>query len=53
MRVEVGPRDVEKREFVSVTRDTGEKQTHSWEGVGSKITAILEEMHKRMLARYV
>lgn len=53
MRVELGPRDVEKKEFVCVTRDIGKKETHPWEGVGPRIEAILKEMHQRMFDRQV
>lgn len=51
MRVELGPRDVEKKEFVCVSRDTGKKETLPWQEVGPKISAILKEMHQRMLDR--
>ena len=51
MRVELGPRDVEKKQFVCVTRDVGKKETFPWEGVGSRIQAILKEMHQRMLEK--
>lgn len=51
VRVELGPRDVEKREFVCVTRDIGKKETFPWEGVGPRIKAILKDMHQRMLDR--
>ena len=53
MRVEIGPRDVEKKEFVSVTRDTGKKDSHGRAGAGPTLKAMLEDMHQRMLARWV
>jgi len=52
IRVELGPRDVEGRKFVSVCRDTGEKKNGS---VGEAVDIIkqeLEDMHARMLKRW-
>lgn len=47
--MEFGPRDVERKEFVCVTRDTGMKETHPQEGAGQRILAMLKDMHERML----
>ena len=51
IRVELGPRDMEKEEFVSVTRDTGKKETHTLKGAVATIKSILDTMHHRMLDR--
>jgi hypothetical protein len=47
--VELGPRDVQRKEFVCVTRDTGKRETYPQEGAGPRILALLNDMHKRML----
>lgn len=51
--MELGPRDVELKQFVSVTRDIGKKETNPLAGAADKIKKIMEEMHQRMLNRQV
>ena len=50
--MELGPRDLEKDEFVSVIRDTGKKETHPRKGAVATVKGILDTMHQRMLDRY-
>lgn len=51
LRVELGPRDVELKQFVSVTRDVWGRETHPLEEAPNRIKKILEDMHCRMLDR--
>jgi len=55
LRLEVGPRDVEKKEVTLVRRDTGEKRTvprdRLSEAVGDCLRSIGEDMRKKALGR--
>jgi len=51
LRIELGPKDMEKKQVVVVRRDTGNKETIAWSDLTSKIPAILIQMQKDMLAR--
>ena len=53
LRVELGPRDMEKEECVLVIRDNGQKETHKINMAVPRIKEIFEEMQQRMLDRYV
>ncbi len=48
LRIELGPRDLEKRQCVVVRRDTGEKTFLPLEGLKGRIDALLEQMQKDM-----
>ena len=50
--MELGPRDMEKEEFVSVVRDTGKKSSHPLKGAVGTIKGLLDTMQQRMLDRY-
>ncbi len=51
LRLEIGPRDIEKNQVVLVRRDTFEKIAVSRENYIEKIGEILEEIQKNMLSR--
>ena len=53
VRVELGPRDIENKQFVIKIRDTGDKHTLDVDGAAAKIKDSLEKMHHRMLERFV
>jgi prolyl-tRNA synthetase len=48
LRLEVGPKDIEKNQVVLVRRDTGEKQFVSMTDLHAKITETLEDIQKQM-----
>lgn len=48
LRIEIGPRDVEKSQVVVVRRDTGEKSIVPLDELDKKFPAILKAMHDAM-----
>lgn len=50
IRLEIGPRDIEKNQVVLVRRDNFEKNFYSMEGLTDTIKDMLEDVHKGMLA---
>ncbi|MBI2845822.1 MAG: proline--tRNA ligase [Chloroflexi bacterium] len=51
LRIEIGPRDVEKKQVVLVRRDTGEKTTVPQNGLQDKVVALLDEVQSNLYAR--
>jgi len=51
LRIEIGPREVEKKQLVLVRRDTGEKSITPQEGLKERIEASLEEVQKDLYSR--
>lgn len=51
LRVEVGPKDVEKSQCVAVARFNGEKKFLDLNGLGKSIPALLDEIHEAMYAK--
>jgi len=51
IRVEIGPRDIERKTVVVVRRDTGEKVTEIEGKITSRINALLAEIQSSLLAR--
>lgn len=51
LRIEIGPREVEKKQVVLVRRDTGEKSITPLEGLKERIEASLEEVQKNLHRR--
>ena len=49
MRVELGPRDLQKNQFVAVSRDNNAKETVSLNDADKKIMEIMDTIHTRML----
>ncbi len=48
LRLEVGPRDIEKNQVTAVRRDTLEKFTLPMEGLSEKIAELLDDIHNSM-----
>ena len=51
IRIELGPRDIEKSQFVAVRRDTGEKITLRKESATEEVSNLLETIHHDMFKR--
>jgi prolyl-tRNA synthetase len=51
LRMEIGPRDIEKNQAVLVRRDTGEKQFVSQEGIADTVEGMLDAVQKGMFSR--
>ena len=48
LRVEIGPKDIEKKQVVIVRRDTGEKENLAQASMIKKVPEILKEIQKNM-----
>ncbi|MBW3019462.1 proline--tRNA ligase [Candidatus Woesearchaeota archaeon] len=48
IRIEVGPKDVEKNQAVLVRRDTGKKETVKMTAVAKRVEELLEEIQKSL-----
>ncbi len=48
LRIEIGPKDIEKKQVVAVRRDTGKKEALTQESLGEKVTEILSHIQKNM-----
>ncbi len=46
IRIEIGPKDVEKRHYIVVRRDTGKKEEVSEKNLPLRVEAILEQMQQ-------
>jgi prolyl-tRNA synthetase len=51
LRVEIGPKDIEKAQVLLVRRDTREKQAAPMDGVASAVRARLDDVQRALLAR--
>ncbi len=51
VRIEIGPRDMEKGQAVLVRRDTGEKTAVAAREVASRVTTLLDEIQVSLFAR--
>lgn len=51
IRIEIGPRDVEKKQVVLVRRDTLEKEDVKVDGLDKKIKEVLENIQKNLFER--
>ncbi|MEM4730031.1 MAG: proline--tRNA ligase [Thermoplasmata archaeon] len=51
LRIELGPRDIEKRQVILVRRDTREKLAVSRDGVGDEARALLDRIALNLLER--
>lgn len=48
LRIEIGPKDIEKKQVVSVRRDTGKKEALPQAALGKKIPEILADIQNNM-----
>ena len=48
IRLEIGPKDIEKKQVVLVRRDTGEKKTAKMAAVSKEIDKMLDDIHKNL-----
>ena len=48
LRIEIGPKDIEKKQVVAVRRDTGQKEALNQESLGKKVPGILSHIQKNM-----
>lgn len=48
LRIEIGPKDIEKNQVVAVRRDTGKKEALTQESLGKKVIEILNHIQKNM-----
>lgn len=53
LRLEIGPRDIEKNQVTAVRRDTLEKFTISMDGLSERIGEILDDIHNSMFNKAV
>ena len=53
LRLEIGPKDIEKNAVFAARRDTREKQSLPMDGLAERITALLDEIQAALLARAV
>ncbi len=51
LRIEVGPKDIEKKQVVVVRRDTGKKEIVPESDVKKKVEELLEKMQKEIFAK--
>lgn len=51
VRLEVGPKDIEKNQVILVRRDTGEKEIVAMDELAQRLPNLLLEIHDNLLAR--
>jgi len=51
VRIEIGPKDIEKKQVVMVRRDTGEKSFVSYDELKEKLDELLESIHSNLLEK--
>jgi prolyl-tRNA synthetase len=51
LRVEIGPKDIEKSAVLVARRDTREKQSVPMEGLAARLTELLDDVQRTLLAR--
>lgn len=51
VRIEIGPRDMSKQEFVACRRDNGAKTTFPEAQSVAKVTELLDQVQNDMFAR--
>jgi len=49
IRIEIGPKDIEKNQVIIVRRDKGEKETVKIKNIDNKIPKILDDIQKNLL----
>jgi len=51
VRIEIGPKDIEKKQVVMVRRDTGEKAFVPIKDINTKLKSLLKDIQKNLLAK--
>lgn len=51
LRLEVGPKDLEKRQVLSVRRDDGTKKPLTWEALPEEVKKVLDAVHAALRAK--
>ncbi len=51
LRIEIGPKDIEKNQAVIVRRDTGEKEAILWARLNSRVEELLEDIQNNLFNR--
>ena len=51
IRLEIGPKDIEKNQVVLARRDTGEKEIVSIDNLQTRVTQLLDEIQQNLLQR--
>ena len=51
LRLEIGPKDIEKSQVILARRDTREKLSVSMDGLGARVTALLDVIQQSLLDR--
>ena len=49
IRLELGPKDMEKESVMLARRDTGEKESVSWSNVAARVPQLLEQIQVPLL----
>ena len=52
IRIELGPNDIKKGQFVVVRRDTGDKMTFDLSGAVTSVKEVLEKIHENMFNKW-
>lgn len=52
LRIELGPRDMERGEFVAVRRDTSAKMTLKIDSAVDSVTKLLDDVHNNIYTKY-
>jgi prolyl-tRNA synthetase len=53
LRIEIGPKDIEKAQVLTARRDTREKVSVPMDGLTGRVQAMLEEIQQNLLARAI
>src|SRR5690625_6469372 len=53
VRIEIGPKDIEKEQVVLVRRDTSEKEFVALQDLNERLPVLLEEIQKNMFEKAV
>lgn len=51
VRLEIGPRDIQKNQAVVVRRDTGEKTEMSLDGIAENLNKLMQDIHNSIYAK--
>lgn len=51
IRIEIGPKDLKKNQFVAVRRDTGEKATKNIDSAPSSVLELLDNIHESLFEK--